>query len=395
MPSATGIRGTGNLGVTRKYDVADVISLLNAERYPLLGILTNAGKDPVSKQGKALKKKETTDPEFKWFEDKFGAREDIVAGDQSGATDLVVTNVGYFSVGDVLLCVKSTQASNDPTGETMLVTAVDTGTDTLTLQRQIGDGASGGGLLLTNDVIWIIGNANEEGAGLREIKATAVAEVANYCQIFRTPIGITETARNTKGWTKESDFDYQTRKKGIEHMVDIERAFLFGKKEQLTSGLTHPKRFTQGIAPRITQKEQNVSTRDDFNDYLEVLFANGNTEKYLFSSPYVVGKINEFAMDKLQVVSGEKAFGLTILKYMSPFGTLNVIKHDLLKGDLYGKTGLGLDLEALTYRYLSSRDTKLLTNRQNPGEDSRVDEYLTECGLQMEQPERHAIVEFA
>ena len=100
-------------------------------------------------------------------------------------------------------------------------------------------------------------------------------------------------------------------------------------------------------------------------------------------------------MDKLQVVSNEKTFGLTVIKYFSPHGTLNLIKHDLLIGNLYGKSGVGLDLETLTYRYLASRDTKLLTNRQGNGEDARVDEYLTECGLQFEQPERHAIVEFA
>jgi len=388
-------RGTDALGVTRKYDVADVISLLDVERYPMLAILTNAGKDPVSKQGKALKKKETTDPEFKWFEDKFGAREDIVSADQGGATALVVTNVGYFSIGDVLLCVKTTQATNNPSGEVMLVTAINVGTSTLTLARKVGDAGSGGGLLKANDIIWIIGNANEEGANVREIKATVVAQLSNYTQIFRTPIGITETARNTKGWTKEGDFDYQTKKKATEHLIDIERAFLFGKKEQLTSGLTHPKRFTQGIFPRITQKKSAVGTRAEFNDYLQLLFSHGNTEKYLFASPYVISKINEFAMDKLQVMSGEKTFGLTVIKYFSPHGTLNLIKHDLLTGDLYGKSGIGVDFETLTYRYLSNRDTKLLTNRQNPGEDQRVDEYLTECGLQFEQPERHAIIEFA
>lgn len=393
MPSVNGIRGTDNLGVTRKYDVSDVISLLDAERYPLLAILTNAGKDPASKQGKALKKKETTDPEFKWFEDKFGAREDTVGANQGGATSLQVSNGGYFSIGDVVLCVKTSQGTNSPIGEVMLVTAI--AGNVLTIQRQIGDGGSGGGLLQLNDIIWIIGNANEEGTGLRDIKATTVSQIANYCQIFRTPIGITETSRNTKGWVKESDFDYQTRKKGIEHLVDIERAFLFGKKEMLTSGLTHPKRFTGGIFPKITQVVSNVATRTDFHGFLQTLFSHGNSEKYLFASPYVVSKINEFAMDKLQVMQGEKTFGLTVIKYLSPYGTLNIIKHDLVTGDLYGKSGLGLDFECLSYTYLSNRDTKLLTNRQSPGEDSRVDEYLTECGLQMELPERHAVVKFA
>ena len=64
MPATQGVRGTAALAA-RKYDVADVISLLDVAKYPLLAILTNAGKDPVTKQGKAMKKRETTDPEFK------------------------------------------------------------------------------------------------------------------------------------------------------------------------------------------------------------------------------------------------------------------------------------------------------------------------------------------
>src|SRR3989344_3373971 len=177
MSSANGIKGTANLGVTRKYDVADVISLLDVARYPLLGILTNAGKDPATKQGKALKKKETSDPDFKWFEDKFGAREDIVAANQGAAVTLVVTNGAYFSIGDVLLVVKSAQGTNNPTGEVMLVTNV--ATNTLTLVRQIGDGGSGGGLLQQNDIVWIIGNANEEGAVLRTARSTSSSTICS------------------------------------------------------------------------------------------------------------------------------------------------------------------------------------------------------------------------
>ena len=63
----------------------------------------------------------------------------------------------------------------------------------------------------------------------------------------------------------------------------------------------------------------------------------------------------------------------------------------MLSGTKYGNYCVVLDLEALTYRYLSTRDTKLLTNRQSNGDDERVDEYLSEVGLQMEQESRHAI----
>ena len=50
---------------------------------------------------------------------------------------------------------------------------------------------------------------------------------------------------------------------------------------------------------------------------------------------------------------------------------------------------LVLDVGNLKYRYLTDSDTILLKNRQNPGEDRRRDEWLTECGLEARFPESH------
>ena len=58
------MRDTTNL-TARKYDMADAIALLDVNQYPMLAILTNAGKDPVTKKGKSFKKEATTDAEFK------------------------------------------------------------------------------------------------------------------------------------------------------------------------------------------------------------------------------------------------------------------------------------------------------------------------------------------
>lgn len=389
MPSATGIRGTniapGSATVmpTRKYDVADVISLLDVNRYPLLAILTNAGKDPVTKQGKAMKKVESIDPQFKWFEDEFGKRQLTGSStvDPDGGNLTITGQSQYLQVGDVIMVAAQKWVFQ----VTVIVDA-----DTVTVGAELG-GATGSAASAVGDV-WLIGNANEEGAGLRAIKSTLAAEIYNYCQIFRTPVGITETAKNTKMWTKENDFDYQRRKKGIEHMVDIERAFLFGKRGIITSG-THPKRFSAGILSRIsTYASGNVDTEAEFETWLESLFAHGNVEKYLFAASSVISMINQWAKGKLQVMSKEKTYGLSIVTYESPHGTLHMIKHPLLTGTTYGNYAVGLDMECLTYRYLSNRDTKLLTNRQGNDEDSQVDEYLSEVGLQMEQESRHAIM---
>ena len=389
MPSATGIRGTSQPGApgtpmpTRKYDVADAISLLDVNSYPLLAILTNAGKDPVTKEGKAMKKVETTDPQFKWFEDEFGRRQLTASGnvDPDGGNLTITGQSQYLQAGDVIIVAAQKWVFQ--------VLSVTDG-DVVVVGPELG-GATGAAASAAGDV-WLIGNANEEGAGLRDIKSTIAAEVYNYCQIFRTPIGITETAKNTKTWTKENDFDYQRRKKGIEHMVDIERAFLFGKRGLVTTG-THPKRFSAGILSRIqTYATAGVDTEAEVESWLESLFAHGNVEKYLFASASVVSMINGWAKGKLQVMSKDKTYGLRITTYDSPHGTLHMIKHPLLTGTTYGNYAVGLDMETLTYRYLSNRDTKLMTNRQAPGEDSQVDEYLSEVGLQMEQEKRHAVM---
>lgn len=387
---ATGVRDTSNLSA-RKYDVADVISLLDVGEYPMLAILTNAGKDPASKQGKALKKMETTDPEFKWYEDEFGSREATTATSQTGkniaSTPTVSVASGQgarFAVGDIIQFVASKY--------TFEVTSIST--DALTLSNELG-GATGT-VDLSSLTVWIIGNANEEGGGLREIKGTTPVEKVGYAQIFRTPFGVTETSRNTETLIKENDLDYQRRKKGIEHYVDIERAFLFGKKNKRTGSGGKPVRTTDGVINVIsTYATANVDTEAEFESWLEDVFRYGNKEKYCFASPQIVTMINQFAKAKVQVVQSEKTYGITILKYVSAHGVLNIIKHNLLSGTPYGNYAIAVDMEVATYRYLKNRDTKLLTNRQDNGDDELVEEYLTEAGLQLEQEKRHAICSYA
>lgn len=383
--SVAGTKDTGSV-VGRKYDVANVVSLLNVGRYPLLGILTNAGKDPVTKKGKAMKKKVTTDPEFKWFEDTFGTRALTAASgtnnlDPDGGSFNITAGQGLLlSVGD-LIHFPSLSWTFEVTGIS---------TDAITVGAELG-GATGSASSVTSVEVYIVGNANEEGAGIRTLKTTTATEKTGYCQIFRTPFGITNTANNTTTFISENDLSYQRRKKGIEHMVDIERAFFFGKKAKITSG-SHPKRYTMGIIDTIsTYATANVDTEAEFETFLESAFAYGNTEKYAFCSAAFVSQINVWAKNKLMLVDKADTYGVQIVKYVSPHGVLNIIKHELLTGTTYGNYCVVLDLEALSYRFLQNRDTKLLTNRQSNDEDQTVEEYLSEVGLQMEQESRHAI----
>ena len=125
---------------------------------------------------------------------------------------------------------------------------------------------------------------------------------------------------------------------------------------------------------------------------MEQAFANGSKEKYVLAGAGFISKVNSFAQAKLQTVRQDTVYGLKINKYESPHGTLNIIKHSLLKGNPFGNYGVVVDFDAITYRYVNGRDTQLLTNRQNNDVDGIKEEYLSEVGLQIEQEQRHALM---
>ena len=388
MPNIIGIRGTGNIpSGLLKVEVAPELALLDVNRYPLVALLSNAGKDPFTGQGVAVKKKATHNPKFSWWEDKYGEVWDAVnnaAGYDAAATDWVVDNAAYFTKYNVVKVPR--------TGETVLVTNVNIGTNTITVTRSIGTVAAAA--LVDNDPLVIIGSAMEEGSKARDIDTTSAVENYNYCQIFKTTIGATETLQNTDLYTGE-DLASQRKKKGIEHMVSIERAFLFGEKAIDTSG-THPRRYTGGILERITTNVQDEAsstlTEAEFETFLETLFKHGSTSKYLFASAKVLSAINLWARGKLQMVPTDKTYGINITRYLSAHGELLVIKHPLLEGAIYGGMAWGLDMETLTYRFLQNRDTFLKSNVQDPDEDARKDQYISEVGLEMKQEERSALL---
>ena len=383
------LRDTTNLSA-RKYDVADVIALLDTNNYPMLAILTNAGKDPSTKQGKAMKKMAVTDPKFEWYEDDFGSRVATLTSSNTsksiGSAISVALTAGEgarFSVGDIVHIPASKY--------TFEVTGVEG--DVLTLTAETG--GETGSQNLSSAEVWIIGNANQEGASLREIKGTQPVARTGYTQIFRTPFGVTETQKNTETLIKENDLDYQRRKKGIEHMIDIERAFWFGKGSEDLSG-EHPKRTTAGVIDTITTfATASVDTEEEFETWLEDVFRYGSKEKYAFCSGAIMKMIAGFAKAKIEKVETEKSYGLVIIKYISPFGTLNLIKHDLFVGATYGNYVVALDMANATYCYLKNRDTKLLKGRETNDEDSVKEEYLTECGLKLELESTHAIASYS
>lgn len=368
---ATNSRYTYNFNQDRReIDFHNEIILLEPNKNPLTVMLAKMGKGSA------------TDTEFGWFEDELGARWDDFDGAEANVatTTLNVTTGAIFQPRDVI--------KNTRTGEVMLVSSI--ATNALTVIR--GYGSTAAAAILDEDPIVVLGNANQEFATRPEIKDRADVTIKNNMQIFRTPFGVSGSMAATDTLTGK-DLPYLRRKKAIEHAVDIERAFLFGERN---NGSLAPRvRTTRGILSFATENPGTFSTVADvtfakLGRWFENVFRYGSSEKVLVASARWVTLIDQLGEGKLQTVPKDETYGIAVNRLLTSHGELYVIKHHLLEGP-YANTAVALDMEALRYRYLQGRDTKLRTNIQANDADGIIDEYLTECGLEFRQAKRHGV----
>jgi len=375
----TGVRDNANiLQAKRVIDMSDTIGLLRPTEEPLMSFLK------IAKRNTEV----ANNPKFDWLEDELQPRWDSVnnaAGYAAGITAIVVANAVYFSKLDIVKVPR--------TGEVMLVTAYDTATQTITVTR--GYGLTAAAAIVDKDPLVIIGNVNEEGGGMREMKSTQEVNKYNFTQIFKTTFGVTNTQAASKMYGGK-DLNYQQMKKGVEHKIDMGRAFTFGERKEDTSG-GKVKRSTGGLLSYLNKNNYASSatlTQSEFDNSLsEVVFKYGSKEKILLSSARLMSVINGWALGKLRVDEEAAKYGLAIFTYITPFGTYKIMNYQhILEGAIYGGYGILLDPENVKYRPLAGRDTKLETNIQANDADSRVDQYITEAGLEVRNPETHAVI---
>jgi hypothetical protein len=335
-----------------------------------------------------MAKGNTSNAKYEWMEDDMAPRWDAinaVGGYADNITALVVDNASYFTIGDVVQIPR--------TNEVFIVTAITLGTNTLTVRRGYGETAAVA--IVDNDALQIIGNANAEGSGSRAINLTNPVPNFNYTQIFKTSFGVTETLKSTNLYGG-NELDYQRKKKGVEHRIDIERAFMFGERKLDTSNYSHPLRMTRGLLKFVSSNVKNVNgaalTEGEFDTFAEMAFAHGSDKKIMFSGDDLLTKLATWGKAKLQLQQGESTYGLSIYDYKTPHGTFKIVKHKLFTGSVYGKFATVVDLQNVSMKTLKNRGTKLLTNIQANDEDQEKDQYLTEAGLQVKQEKTHAIL---
>lgn len=371
-------------------DMSDKIYLLEPNAAPLYVL--------VSK----LNKRVAINTTFSWIEDELNPSWGVFcvsAANTCTAMSANSTYTPYFNKGD-LIKVPST-------GEVMYVKWTDLTTDTTTGQicvlRAYGTSAYN---TAASASFFRIGTAFEEGSPGSDLttKSTIVTAQTNYLQIFRTSVEITKSLANTELYgTGTGDRNYQRKKKGIELMRDLERAFLFGAPKIDTTAANisagHARRTTGGIDYFISTTATDaggVLTEVEFETFLRTIFRWGSNTRYLLSAPLILSVISQWAQGKLQMFPSDKSYGIAISQYVSPHGTINLVKDVLLEeggtsasSSYYGGYAYAIELEELVYRYLQNRDIQLETEIQVAGDDTYKDAYICEVGMEFHSEKKH------
>ncbi len=262
---------------------------------------------------------------------------------------------------------------------------------------------------------YVVGSAFGEGTGYPETwKDQPFSTGYGQTQIWKTAMAMTNTARATVLKYEGNEWARIWKEKLIEHKWDIEQSLLFGSQYEDANGIT----YTQG-AVDFVQNYGNVfnldlatKTQDDFlEDMCSYLDPRYNTSKanlyFCDTATYNwLHKLSGYFKNNLESSSNlrsdmamtgkKKVFGVDISTISTVYGDMNIARNIHLDGTHIKILAVGMNY--CSYRPLVgnglNRDTSVYVGVQtleNSGVDRRVDQILTEAGMEWQMPECHAI----
>lgn len=290
-------------------DVSDLVAINSPHETPLLDALG----DPVRSARSTV---------HEWLEDTLVPNTDTIASGSSSS--VVVDHIDRFQVGDQLACE----------GEILLVTAINTGTSTLTVTR--GYGGSATTTLDTGDVLSILGNAALEGGDALAPRFTARSRKVNYTQIFSATVEVSGSELAVRQIGVRDEMDYQKNQRLRELLRDLENSVINGiAPESDPQGSATVRRTMRGIIPFIgsnifspgvggfpsdtslTEEQLNLALREIWKS------SSGQVDLVVVGGPEKRA-INEFVQTNRRFSAATETFTNLISVYESDFGVCRV-----------------------------------------------------------------------
>jgi Family of unknown function (DUF5309) len=330
-----------------------------------------------------------------WLEEQYVSNLITSPAYTSGATTLTL------SAGDAPSVANQDVLRNMRTGEAMLVTAGG-GTTSITVVPSWGPVASAAGN--AGDKLLIVGDAQKQGADLPPMKYSQRVLGFNYTQIHRTSWNFSGTATAIELYGGREPAKEAARKL-VEHKRKLEHNGFFGAREFVNASGDDVTGSAGGLIEFIATNKQDVNgelTSDFLDQFLATVLAKGSQDKIMFAGTvgaYYISRFNRSGQGAFWKPSNEKVHGVQVDGFLSGvYGALIpvVVKKEWSNypsGDNgYNGDIFIVDMSNVERRPLRDRDTKLLTSRQNPGQDRVAAEYLTESSWTIAQEKTHGLL---
>jgi len=269
--------------------------------------------------------------------------------------------------------------------------------------------------LSTVDRIIVVGNINPEGGAIPRAVAYDPVEYDNYCQIFRTPLEITRSARKTR--LRTGDAYQEAKRECLElHSIEIEKALIFGVRTSSTGANGKPELTFDGVLSFIrrsaTVAADLTTTESSMNDYSLNTGFSGQTwldggEDWLdscleylgtYAPTEVVGfcgartltgpaKLAKYTGNINMTPGPNDAYGMKFTTWVNPHITVHLKKHPLMSRESSTRYSMLLfSPKNILWRIFE--DTNFLTDREARGVDATVEEFLSEMGPEFHFPDQ-------
>ena len=276
---------------------------------------------------------------------------------------------------------------------------------------------------------YVVGSAFAAGSGYPESWQDQPYSVSTgQTQIWKTSAVMNNTDRATVLKYQGNEWARIWKEKLIEHKWDIEQSLLFGNQSSTyntTQGAvdfisTYGNSFTLPLATKTQD-----SFLDDMSALLDPRYNNASSTVFFASTAvynwlhklsgyfsnnvgmvtpedaYAAGASadpsnDSLARSSMATTGRKKVFGVDITTISTVYGDMNIARNVHLDGTNVGL--LGINMKYCAYRPLVgngiNRDTGIYVGVQtleNSGVDRRVDQILTEAGMEWSCPETHSL----
>lgn len=242
-----------------------------------------------------------------------------------------------------------------------------------------------------------VSNTWEDGGLSATPLALNLEKSFNFIQKFKSSYSVDRETMLSE-LEGEPELKRLQARKAVEHLKDVEWQFILGKKDARVyagprTASTGKYTYTTGGLYFSGMAEDTVATLTEtaFRSYLRAAMRPdlGPREKLFIGGGLIIEGIDVWSMGRLVTKEDTKKTGLHIQQYKMAGGTVDLLPHPLLEGELEG-VGFLMDMSVLKYKVFD--DTKLKTGIQAPDAEERLDQYITQVGMKLGLLDHHRAI---